>query len=349
MKKKFKKITYLSIIGVMLLLLVGGCGGQQPTEGGQEGEQSSSDIQPIVIRWSYDAPQGGSMATVPEKFKELVDADESLKGRVEVQLYPASQLYKPQEALDAVMRGDVEFIFLGHWYLSSLSPKVSVIDLPFLFNDVESLNKFLDTPEAQEMWAPLEEKGIKVAAAAATGSYSVISKSKPVVLPQDVKGLKIRSTGDGSIVWQKLGASPVNLPAGDVYVSMQRNTIDAADLGPISIEERAIYEVGKYYLDGMVHATLITQIVNKAFWDNLPADIQDRLWQHLKEAEQAHREIVPQLEREYVEKMKAEGVQVHTMTPEERQQWVEAVQPVYDELAPKIGADYIERVKATQQ
>jgi C4-dicarboxylate-binding protein DctP len=347
MRRNFKVKTYalIAFLAVLFLMLNSGCAGKQQKQDGQTQKQTK----PIVIRWSYDTPQGGTLSIVPEKFKELVEADESLKGRVEVQLYPSSQLYKPQEALDAVMRGDVEFILLGHWYLSSLSPKISIIDLPFLFKDIPSVNAFLNSPEAKEAWAPLESRGIKFVAGAATGSYGLINNKREVVFPEDVKGLKIRSTGDGSILWQKLGGSAVNLPAGDVYVAMQRGTIDGADLGPISIKERNLFEVSKYYLDTLIHTTIVTQIVNKKFWDGLPADIQEKFWKHLKEAERSHQEAVPKLEKEYVEKMKAKGVKVHSLIPTEKEKWIEAVRPVYDELGPKIGQDLIEKVRALQK
>jgi TRAP-type C4-dicarboxylate transport system substrate-binding protein len=113
MKSKVVKAIAVFVALVMLAAVVG-CGSADKAK-----KNEGASDKKIVIRWSYDFPANGTMSVVPETFKKLVDADESLKGKVEVKLFPASQLYKPAEALDAVMRGDVEIIGLANWYLSA--------------------------------------------------------------------------------------------------------------------------------------------------------------------------------------------------------------------------------------
>lgn len=332
---KVKKVVALVLIFVLVFSLVG-CSAKTEEKSAQK---------PIVIRWSYDMPANGSMSIVPETFKKLVDADESLKGKVEVQLYPSSQLYKPAEALDAVMRGDVEFISLANWYLASLSPKITLFDLPFLFKDIKSMNQFLSSPLANEIWAPLEAKGIKVVASAATGTYSIITNGKEVKLPQDMKGVKIRSLGDGSLTWLAMDAAPVDLPAGDIFTAMQRKMIDAADIGPVTVKERNLFEVTKYYMDTFIHSTVITQLVNKKFWDNMSPDIKDKLSAHLKAAEKKHQEAVPELVNQYIKEMAEKGVKIYTLQPQERDIWLKAVEPVFAKLGEKVGLDYIAKIK----
>ena len=343
MKSKVVRAIALLMALVMLAAVVG-CGSADKAN-----KNEGASGKKIVIRWSYDFPANGTMSVVPETFKKMVDADESLKGKVEVKLFPASQLYKPAEALDAVMRGDVEIIGLADWYLSALSPKVTLFDMPFMFKDVNAMNKFLNSPLAHEIWAPLENKGIICLAAAATGPYSVISGTKEIIKPQDAKGMKIRSLGDGSLMWMAVGASPVDLPAGDIFISMQRGMIDGADIGPISVKERNLFAVTKYYLDTFVHSTVIGHFVNKKWFDSVPADIKGKLLVHMKAAEKKHHEVVPALSKQYVEEMAQKGAKVHVLSDTERAEWLKAMKPVYDKLGPKIGEDYMKKVTDSQR
>lgn len=340
-KKHFFKWTALLVMVSVFALLLG-CGGAAKGTKPEAGKKT-------VIRWSYDFPANGTMSVVPETFKKLVDADASLKGKVEVKLYPASQLYKPAEALDAVMRGDVEIIGLANWYLSALSPKVTVFDIPFLFKDVNSMNKFLTTPLANEIWAPLASKGIVCLGAAATGPYSVISNKHEIILPQNAKGLKIRSLGDGSLMWMAVGASPVDLPAGDIFISMQRGMIDGADIGPISVKERSLFDVTKFYLDTFVHSTVIGHFANKKWLDNVPDDVKAKILAHIKTAEKKHHEVVPSLSAQYIKEMAQKGAKVHVLTDKEREEWVKAMKPVYDKLGQQVGQEYLKKIMDRQK
>ena len=337
-KKQRLVLTLLAIL--VVVFFVAGCGG---------GGDKKTAGKPIEIRWSYDMPANGTMSVVPETFKKLVDEDPDLKGKVTVRLYPASQLYKPAEALDAVARGDVEMISLANWYLAAISPKVTTFDLPFLFNDVQTMNKFLTTPVAQEIWEPLTAKGIVCVAAAATGPYSIITGGKPVILPGDASGLKVRSLGDGSLTWLAVGASPVDLPAGDIFIAMQRGMIDAADIGPISVKERNLFEVTKFYLDTFIHSTVITQLANKKFFDGVPEDIRTKILVHIKAAEKKHHDVVAEATKKDIAEIVDKGGKVHVLTAEEKAQWVEKMKPVYEKLTPSIGEDFLKKVSETQK
>lgn len=327
-----------AIFLVLSIILVAGCG-----EGNKETGKK------VEIRWSYDMPANGTMSVVPESFKKLVDADPELKDKVTVRLYPASQLYKPAEALDAVARGDVEMISIANWYLAAITPKITCFDLPYLFKDVNSMNKFLTTPLANEIWQPLEGKGMKVVAAGATGPYSIITNGKAVILPDDAKGMKVRSLGDGSLTWMAVGASPVDLPAGDIFIAMQRNMIDGADIGPVSIKERNLFEVTKFYLDTFIHSTAIVQLANKKFFDGLPVEMRAKLEKHLKEAESKHHAIVDEASKKAVEELKTKGGKVHVQTSSERAEWVKAMQPVYEKFSKTVGQEFIDKISATQK
>ena len=339
MSSKTRKML-LSLLAIFVVAsFVAGCGGGD----------KKSDGKPIEIRWSYDMPANGTMSVVPETFKKLVDEDASLKGKVTVRLYPAAQLYKPAEALDAVARGDVELISLANWYLAAISPKVTTFDLPFLFNDVQSMNKFLTSDVAKEIWQPLEAKSIVCVAAAATGPYSIITGGKEVIMPTDAKGMKVRSLGDGSLTWLAVGASPVDLPAGDIFIAMQRGMIDAADIGPISVKERNLFEVTKFYLDTFVHSTVITQLANKKFLDSMPADVRSKVIAHIKTAEKKHHDVVAEASKKDIEEIKQKGGKVHVLTSAERQAWVDATASVHEKLGKVIGEEFLQKVKATQK
>lgn len=327
---KLHNFSGLSILVLILgLLLVSGCG-QKPKE---TGAKAASDTKPVLIRWNLDSGPGNTLSIRAEETKKLVDADPSLKDRVKIELYYSNQLYKPQEAVDALLRGDLELSFVGTWYLEKFAPKISVLEVPFLFKDLQAVCKFFDSPEAEaSIYKPLEENGLKFLAGSPVGTYTYLS-TKPITKPSDLKGMKIRTVGNGAYPLKECGATPISLSAGDIYIAMQRGTIDGADISPISIADRKLYEVGKYYLDIMVHPISDFCLTNKKWWDGLPEDVKEKLQKYIKQADQKKRQVTLEQQDEVVKKLMPEqNVKVYTPKGEEINQWKSAVQPAMDKV-----------------
>ena len=353
MKKRFLAIVLCLTMAVALLA---GCGGnsapaatsEAPAESAKTEQAPAKPAEKFVMRCSYDVPAGGSMARAIERFAELAKADPDVSAVVDVQLFPGAQLYAANETLDATLRGDIELGMFTTWYADSILPYFSTFDLPLLFDNVEEMIKFVNESElAKEVWAPFEEIGGHCFGGTVTGEYGVMASGKVVEKPEDVKGLLIRSTGDGSLTWSTLGGNPVNLSAGDIFTAMQRKTIDAADIGPISVKDRNLYEVSDFYLHTFFHSTLSIYVVNKEWWDKLPSDISAKLEQYMTEAIRYCNDCVSEDMVTALKLMEDNGITIYTPTDEERAAWKEALQPVYQQIGfEKMGQEYMDKLLA---
>ncbi|MBR0090804.1 MAG: TRAP transporter substrate-binding protein DctP [Lachnospiraceae bacterium] len=314
-------------------------------QAGGSGTPLTSD-QHFTMRCSYDVPAGGSMARAIEHFEELVNADPELSQILDVQLFPGAQLYKADETLDATLRGDIELGMFTTWYADSVLPYSSTFDLPLLFDNVEEMIKFVNESElAAEVWAPFEEIGGHCFGGTVTGEYGLLTSGAVVEKPEDCAGLLIRSTGDGSLTWSTLGASPVNLSAGDIFTGLQRKTIHAADIGPISVKDRNLYEVSDFYLHTFFHSTLSIYVVNKAWWDQLPDDVAARIEQYMVESIKYCNDFVSGDMETALQLMEENGITIFTPTPEERQVWRDALEPVYQQIGyDKMGKEYMDKL-----
>ena len=337
-----KKIICVLLVAAMLLGALAGCGGSS----GGSSSGGSAPKEHFTMRCSYDVPAGGSMARAIEKFEELMNADPEMAEMIDVQLFPGAQLYKANETLDATLRGDIELGMFTTWYADSVLPYSSTFDLPLLFDNVEEMVEFVNNSDlAKEVWAPFEEIGGHCFGGTVTGEYGLLALGHKVYKPSDVKGLLIRSTGDGSLTWSTLGGNPVNLSAGDIFTGLQRKTIDAADIGPISVKDRNLFEVSDFYLHTFFHSTLSIYVVNKAWWDKLPANAQAKIEQYMSEAIAYCNSCVSDDMVTALNLMEEKGTEIFTPTAEERQEWRDALEPVYQQIGyEKMGKEYMDKL-----
>lgn len=289
----------------------------------------------IIMKWSYDVPQGSSLAVMPETAAKLISEDKALSEKLEVKLYPARQLYKAKDALQAVMRGDIQAALIGSWYLISLNPYLAVSDLPFLFDDLSAYQKAMDGDLGEIAYLPLEKHGIKVLGGTAFGAYSVLNNDHEVLLPKDVEGMKIRSMGLSSLIWKELGAIPTSLPAGDIYMSLKRNIIHAADISIVSVVDRKLYEVANHYTQAMIHGPMIISIVNSDWLNSLPEDIKEGIVKYVKKAKDEHVNLTQESMVNYLETAKDNGVIIHHLTDNEKEKWRNATKSAIKEIQKK--------------
>ena len=303
--------------------------------------------QDITIKFSHvvapDTPKGKGA----EKFKEL--AEQYTEGKVKVEVYPNSQLYKDKEELEALQLGSVQMLAPS---LAKFGPlgiqDFEAFDLPYIFDGYDQLRKITDGEVGAAMLAKLEDKGIKGLAYWDNG-FKIMSANSPLLVPDDFLGLKMRIQSSKVLEAEMnaLGAVPQVMAFSEVYQGLQTGVVDGTENPPSNMYTQKMNEVQK-------HATLSNHgylgyavIVNKEFWDGLPEDVRGQLEQAMAEATEFANGIAKDENDKSLQAMMDAGTtEFHEMTDEEKAAWKEALMPVREEMADRIGADLIAQIEA---
>jgi C4-dicarboxylate-binding protein DctP len=306
---------------------------------------SAQAQQPVIIKFSHvvspDAPKGKAAMV----FKDL--AEKYTNGRVKVEVYPNSSLYKDKEELEALQLGSVQILAPSISKFGPLGVKeFDVFDLPFLMSDDARARQMMASPMMGELNKKLEAKGISPLAYWDNGAH-VYTSDKPLIRPDDFRGMKMRIQGskvlDAAI--RELGAIPQIIAFGEVYQALQTGVVDGEDNVPSNIWTQKFYEVQKH-LTISYHGRLTYALVtNKKFWDGLPADLKEPLARAMKESTDYFNETAARDNDDALEKIKASGkLQVHVLSPAEKSAWIAKLMPVHKEMQSRFGKDFIERV-----
>jgi C4-dicarboxylate-binding protein DctP len=301
--------------------------------------------QPIVIKFSHvvavDTPKGKGA----EYFKKL--AEERTKGRVKVEVYANSTLYKDGEEVDALQLGSVQMLAPSLAKFGPLGVRAfEVFDLPYMFDDYKDLHKVTDGPIGKMLFKKLESKGI-VGLAFWDNGFKDMSANKPLKMPADFKGLKMRIQSskvlDGEM--RALGAIPQIMAFSEVYQALQTGVVDGTENPPSNFYTQKMHEVQKY-LTLSNHGYLgYAVIVNKKFWDGLPADIRTVLEGAMKDATLHADESAKKENDDALEGVRKAGrTQILTLTADEKAAWKKALVPVHRENESRIGKDVIDAV-----
>ena len=303
--------------------------------------------QDITIKFSHvvapDTPKGKGA----EKFKEL--AEQYTEGKVKVEVYPNSQLYKDKEELEALQLGAVQMLAPSLAKFGPLGvPDFEAFDLPYIFDGYDQLRKVTDGEVGKAMLAKLEDKGIRGLAYWDNG-FKVMSANSPLLTPDDFLGLKMRIQSSKVLEAEMnaLGAIPQVMAFSEVYQGLQTGVVDGTENPPSNMYTQKMNEVQK-------HATLSNHgylgyavIVNKEFWDGLPEDVRGQLEKAMAESTVYANGIAQEENEKALQAMKDAGTtEFHEMTDEEKAAWKEVLLPVHDEMAGRIGADLIAQIKA---
>ena len=301
--------------------------------------------QPIVIKFSHvvalDTPKGKAA----EQFKKL--AEERTKGRVKVEVYANSTLYKDGEEMDALTLGSVQMLAPSVAKFGPMGVReFEVFDLPYIFDDFAQLHKVTDGPVGKLLFQKLDSKGI-IGLAYWDNGFKAFSANKPLKLPGDVKGLKMRIQSskvlDSEI--RALGGIPQVMAFSEVYQALQTGVVDGTENPPSNFYTQKMNEVQKY-LTMTDHGVIeYAVIANKKFWDGLPADIRTTLEGAMKDASKYANEIAKEENDKALAAVKATGkTEILTLTPDTKAAWKKALLSVHRDQESRIGKDIIQAV-----
>jgi C4-dicarboxylate-binding protein DctP len=301
--------------------------------------------QPIIIKFSHvvavDTPKGKGA----EYFKKL--AEERTKGRVKVEVYPNSQLYKDKEEVEALQLGSVQMLAPSVSKFGPLGAReFEVFDLPYIFDNVEELHKVTQGPVGQSLMKKLDSKGITGLAFWDNG-FKQMSANKPLRTPADFRGQKMRIQSSKVLDSQmrSLGATPQVMAFSEVYQALQTGVVDGTENPPSNLYTQKMHEVQKYMTMSDHGVIEYAVVVNKKFWEGLPGDIRTILEGAMKDATKHTNDTARQENEEALAKVKASGkTQIITLTADEKKAWKKALVKVHTEHEDKIGKDLIQAI-----
>ena len=305
--------------------------------------------QPIVIKFSHVVAENTPKGKGALKFKEL--AEERTKGRVKVEVYPNSSLFKDGEEMEALQLGSVQMLAPSLAKFGPLGVRdFEVFDLPFMFDNVAELHKVTEGPVGAMLFKKLEGKGI-VGLAYWDNGFKVMSANKPILVPADYKGLKMRIQSSKVLGDQMkaLGSIPQVMAFSEVYQALQTGVVDGTENPPSNFYTQKMQEVQKY-LALTDHGYLgYAVIANKKFWDGLPADVRTTLTGAMKDATKFANNIAQKENDEALEAVRKSGkTQILTLSVAQRAEMKKALVGVHKENEARVGKDVITEVyKAT--
>jgi C4-dicarboxylate-binding protein DctP len=304
---------------------------------------------PIIIKFSHvvatDTPKGKAA----DHFKKL--AEERTKGKVKVEVYANSSLYKDKEEMEALQLGAVQMLAPSLAKFGPLGAKeFEVFDLPFIFDNTAELHKVTQGPVGQSLMKKLESKGI-IGLAFWDNGFKVMSANKPLRTVADFKGLKMRIQSSKVLDQQMrdLGAIPQVMAFSEVYQALQTGVVDGTENPPSNLYTQKMHEVQKFVTVSDHGYLGYAVIVNKKFWEGLPADIRTTLEAAMKDATTYGNDIAKKENDDALEGVRKTGkTQIITLTAEERKAWKKALAGVHREQQARIGKETIDAVyKAT--
>jgi len=308
-----------------------------------------------VLKFSHvvspNTPKGKAADFFEKRLEELS------KGRIDVQVYPNSQLYKDKAVLKALKLDTVQMACPSFSKFTKIVPQLALFDLPFLFRDMDHVHAVEDSEVGQKLKDLVTAKGY-VALDYWDNAFKQLSSSKKALIkPEDAKGQKFRIMSSKVLEAQfkAVGANPQVMPFSEVYSALQQGVIDGQENTNSNIYTKKFYEVQKYmtvsnhgYLGYLV-------VMSKKFWNSLPDDLKAAVKQAMKEATAKERQYATELDKsqfakikEYADKTKK--LEITVLTPEQRAAWKKVMSTIYPEFydSAKIGKDLIDAAQKVQ-
>lgn len=282
-----------------------------------------------------------------DALKETVEAETD--GAFTFSMYPSSGLGGEREVIEGLQLGTVEATIVSSGTLANFVPDTGVFDIPFLFQSLEHARRVLDGPIGQDILAKFEDEGLMALAWGEQGFRHVTNNRNQISTPEDMAGMKLRTMENPVHIeaFETLGAAPTPMAWPEVISALQQGTIDGQE-NPLSVITSAkLYEVQKYLtLTGHVYSPAVV-LVSKVFWDGLTEDQQAAFQKGATAASKAMRAYVDDVKTKAVEQLKAEGMEVGTLTPENREAFQKALAPAYGHYAEIYGQEVINKILST--
>ncbi|EEX92845.1 TRAP-type C4-dicarboxylate transport system component [Vibrio orientalis CIP 102891 = ATCC 33934] len=302
-----------------------------------------------VIKFSHVTntdkhPKGIAASLLEQRVNDEMD------GKMCMQVFPNSTLYDDNKVLEALLNGDVQLAAPSLSKFEKFTKKYRIFDLPFLFEDVEAVDRFQNSESGEKLKNAMRRRGLQGLAFWHNGMKQM-SANKPLISPEDAKGLKFRVQASDVLVaqFEQLGANPQKMSFKEVYGGLQTKVIDGQENTWSNIYGKKFFEVQ----DGITetnHGILDYLVVtSKDFWKGLPDDQRNQLNTIIQEVTATRNAESSRVNLANKNNIIEAGGEVRSLTPEQRQEWVTALQPVWKQFEKDIGTDLIEAALASNK
>ncbi|EZQ18106.1 C4-dicarboxylate ABC transporter [Halopseudomonas bauzanensis] len=304
---------------------------------------------PIAIKFSHVVAEHTPKGQGALLFKKLVE--ERLPGQVTVQVYPNSSLFGDGKEMEALLLGDVHIIAPSLAKFEHYTKQIQIFDLPFLFDDIEAVDRFQQSPEGLALLTSMADKGITGLGYWHNGMKQ-LSANKALHEPKDARGLKFRVQASAVLdeQFKALRAAPRKMSFAEVYQGLQTGVVNGAENPYSNIYSQKMHEVQEYITESNHGVLDYMVITNTKFWDGLPEDIRSELTAILAEVTVAVNKQAEELnQRDKQRILDAGTTEIITLTPEQREQWRDAMRPVWEKFEDEIGAELIQAAGRSNQ
>lgn len=300
-----------------------------------------------VIKFSHVVADETPKGQAALKFKELLE--ERSNGEFKVDVFPNSQLYDDSKVLEALLMGDVQIAAPSLSKFTRLTKKLQVYDLPFLFKDMDAVERFQMSETGQALLHSVDDKGL-VGLGYIHNGLKQFSANSEIRLPEQMKGKKFRIMTSDVLAAQMeaVGAVPVKKPFSEVFTLLQTRAIDGQESPWSNTYSQKFYEVQPHITvsnHGLLDYMVIT---SKSFWEGLNPQEQDLIKTAMDEAIAYGNGLAAEINEKDYQLIKDSGYTTITeLSEEERAQWIEAMRPVWKQFESEIGADIIQAAEAS--
>ena len=309
----------------------------------------ASAADPISIKFAHVVAEHTPKGQGALMFKKL--AEERLPGQVKVEVYPNSSLFGDGKEMEALLLGDVQLLAPSLAKFEHYSRPIQIFDLPFLFTDINALDRFQQSPQGQALLKSMEGKGITGLGYWHNGMKQ-LSANKALYEPKDARGLKFRVQASAVLdeQFKALRAAPRKMSFAEVYQGLQTGVVNGTENTWSNYESQNVYEVQKFFTESNHGAIDYMVITNTKFWNGLPEEVRKTLDEIMAEVTVEVNKQAEALNQTSRQRIADSGnSEIITLTPEQRELWREAMRPVWKKFESDIGPDVIAAAEQANQ
>lgn len=309
-------------------------------------EEQSGLNEQIVIHFSHVVAEDTPKGQAAVKFAELLE--EKTDGRIRVVIYPNGMLFNDDSEFDALKNNDVQMIAPTFSKVTKLLPTWQVLDLPFLFEKEEDIERILTGPYGEQLLNQLNSFDVRGLGFWHNGFKQMLSAGKPLQKTEDFVGLKIRAMPSNVLQMQfkLLHATPLATSFDEIYEELEKKEIDAQENTISNIYSKGFYKLQKN-LTITNHGILgYAVMINEDFFNSLPTNLQNDLIEVMDEVAEWNFEHSKQMNEDNLSRLRDfSGIHIETLSSADKEKWQKVFEPIYTYYEQEINATYLQEIK----